>query len=455
MSTTPVTPDRPDGEEVGSSAVGSDSGAGAGRPEEFVAGTSHGERGHHSSPGRRGLLGAGAAGLALGAAAGVGGMYGIRAVTSDASISGGSPDEGPLTGTDTIPFYGEHQAGVETPPQARVSLLGLDLAPETTAADLGRLFRVLTDDIMRLTQGTPALADSEPELAAVPARLTVTVGVGRRTVEIAGAPVPEWLGPLPAFEQIDQLEDEWSEGDLLLQVCGDDALSVAHAQRMLLKSCRSFARVRWVQQGFRNSRGSVPGDQTQRNLMGQIDGTVNPVPGTPDFDSVVWIREGWLAGGTSMVVRRIRMTLDTWDELGRAAREQVIGRTLDTGAPLTGTAEHDVPDLTATNDRGFTIIPEFAHIARAAMMGPQERMLRRPYNYDMPPRAADGISDSGLLFIAFQADVNAQFLPIQQRLAELDLLNQWTIPIGSSVFAILPGVQEGQILGQTMLDAGK
>ena len=41
--------------------------------------------------------------------------------------------------------------------------------------------------------------------------------------------------------------------------------------------------------------------------------------------------------------------------------------------------------------------------------------------------------------------------PIQQRLDTLDLLNQWTTPIGSAVFAIPPGCAEGEFLGESVL----
>ena len=47
----------------------------------------------------------------------------------------------------------------------------------------------------------------------------------------------------------------------------------------------------------------------------------------------------WLRGGTTLVLRRIRMELETWDAADRVAREFTIGRRLDTGAPLTGRAE--------------------------------------------------------------------------------------------------------------------
>src|SRR5690606_41189884 len=126
---------------------------------------------------------------------------------------------------------------------------------------------------------------------------------------------------------------------LLRQVAGDDPLTVAHAVRMLLKDARGFASIRWSQQGFRRAYGTERPGTTMRNLFGQVDGTSNPEPGTADFDRVVWSEDGWLAGGTGMVVRRIRMDLDRWDRLDRSGREASVGRTLVDGAPLTGHAE--------------------------------------------------------------------------------------------------------------------
>lgn len=76
----------------------------------------------------------------------------------------------------------------------------------------------------------------------------------------------------------------------------------------------------------------------------------------------------------------------------------------------------------------------------------------RPYNYDTaPPPGSGAISESGQIFVSFQADLLGQFLPIQRRLDELDLLNQWTTPIGSAVFAIPPGCAEDEYLGETVL----
>lgn len=392
---------------------------------------------------RQFLLGGAVAGV--GAVAAIGVDYALN--RQDA---GASTPSGPMNGEGTVPFFGAHQAGIDTAAQAHGVFLALDLLDTTDRDGLARLLRILTDDAARLTQGKAALADSEPELAQAPARLTVTFGFGPRLVARAAGASPGWLAPLPAFS-IDRLQPEFSDGDLLLQIAADDPLTVAHAARMLLKDARSFASLRWSQQGFRRAYGTERPGTTMRNLFGQVDGTANPQPGTDEYDDVVWVRDGWLAGGTGMVVRRIRMDLDTWDRLDRSGREASVGRTMANGAPLTGTDEFDEPDFDATTAVGFPVIPQFAHIRRARG-DDGEKIFRRAYNYDERPAGAS-VSESGLIFVSFQADIDRQFTPMQQRLADLDLLNEWTTPIGSAVFAIPPGCREGGFIGETLLGA--
>lgn len=386
----------------------------------------------------------------------VAGLGAATAIGADLALNPGADAQAPetaapLNGAETVPFYGAHQAGITTIPQAHATFIALDLQPGVDRDGLRRMMRILSDDAARLTQGQAALADSEPELGTVPARLTVTFGFGPEFVARAGAgdTRPGWLRPLPAFT-IDRLDPAWNDGDLLLQIAADDAFTVAHAARMLLKDSRSFATVRWTQTGFRRAHGSEKPGTTMRNLFGQVDGTVNLTPGTADFDRLVWNERGWLAGGTGLVIRRIRMDLDKWDRLDRGGREQSVGRTLATGAPLTGTSEHDEPDFAATTSIGFPVIPEFSHIRRARSENIDERIFRRGYNYDAAPTGGE-ISNSGLLFVSYQADVDRQFVPVQRRLDELDLLNEWTTPIGSAVFAIPPGCRESGFVGDTLL----
>lgn len=397
------------------------------------------------SPGlsRRGLLagGAVAAGVSAGAA------WGLTR----------SGDTAATFGSQTVPFYGDHQAGIETPPQAHATFIGLDLRPggREPGDAVPAVLKLWTTDAERLTQGTPALADTEPELALRPARLTVTVGLGPAVFGLLGleSRQPPSARDLPTLHT-DRLEARWRGTHLLLQICADDPMVVAHAARVLVKNVRSLTVERWRQNGFRAARAAGPEGETPRNLMGQIDGTVNPVAGSADFAEVVWEdghSQPWLAGGTLLVLRRIRMHLDTWDELDRTSKELAMGRRLDNGAPLTGDRESDPVDVTVMRD-GIPVIPPNAHVALAHPHQSGERFLRRPYNYDDPPWTgeASGTSNSGLIFTAYQRDIATQFLPVQQRLAQFDALNRWTTAIGSAVYVIPPGIGPGGFLGQQL-----
>lgn len=357
--------------------------------------------------------------------------------------------------SDTVEFHGAHQAGIVTTPQAHGLFIAFDLTETADRGAIESILRLWTADASRLTAGRPALADTEPDLAGGPAGLTVTVGFGPRLFTIGGveSAKPTSLRALPNFK-IDSLESRWSGGDLLLQICGDDLTSCTHAARVLTKNVRRLARIRWSQRGYRYARGSQPRGTTMRNIMGQLDGTANPA--VDEAGDLIWDDGGehaWFAGGTTVVIRRIRAELDTWDEIDRAGRELAIGRRIGTGAPLTGTAEHDEPDFAATVN-GITVIPANAHIARAHHRNSRERFLRRAYNYDDPP-IDDSVSNSGLIFTAYQRDIAEQFLPVQQRLAEADALNTWTTPVGSAVFAIPPGVAPGHYIGHTLFGDGK
>ncbi|WP_424534073.1 Dyp-type peroxidase [Sphaerisporangium viridialbum] len=387
---------------------------------------------------RRGLFTGGAA-VAVGVV--------TSGVAAAASATDGTPQaagDPPIKdGTAVEPFHGSRQAGIATLPQAHAVFAGFDLRDGVDRDGVSRLMRVLTDDARRLTQGRPALADTEPQLAALPARLTVTFGFGPGLYAAAGANGRP--ATLPAFT-IDKLEPRWTGGDLLVQICADDPLTVAHTLRMIVKDTRSFATVRWVQRGFRQAAHSQQPGLTQRNVMGQLDGTGNAVAGTPEFERIVWAPDG----GTTLVLRRIRTNLEKWDAADAVAKEFTIGRRLSDGAPLTGNKEHDEPDFGRLSAAGFPVISEYAHIRRARVEDPGVRILRRVYNYDEGV-TRDGATDSGLLFASYQADITRQFVPIQRRLAEADLLNEWTTPIGSAVFAIPPGCGPDGWIGETVL----
>ena len=390
-----------------------------------------------------GSVGSIAGALAVGGLGGAVGGYAVGDAQAHAAIP--SPQ-------DTEPFYGPHQGGIETGVQAHGVFLGFDLKAGSTREDARRLMRLLTDDAAHLSAGKPAAPDNDPTLADKPARLTIAFGFGPGFFSKLGLShlAPTGFADLPPYA-IDKLELRFSGGDLVAQIGSDDPLTLSHAARQMSRTAKSFTTPRWSQRGFVRAAGYLKPGETPRNLMGQVDGTINPKPMSKEFDAQVWSTEpGWFQGGTMMVLRRIAMDLDGWDKLDDHDKENAVGRTLSNGAPLTGRFEHDVADFDAVDEVKLPIIPDYAHIRRAAPKHPTEKFLRRPLSYD------DGILESGapnagLLFAAYMANIATQYIPVQDRLAKLDLMNKWTTPIGSSVFTFPPGCQPGGFIGEGLL----
>ena len=383
---------------------------------------------------RRGLLAAGGVAL-VGAASGC----------ATSSPTEGQPAARSVTPElVTVDFDGDHQPGVQTPAPLLTTFIGMDLR-SPSQDDLRALLMLASDDARRLMAGHPALADTEPENAAMPESLTVAIGFGRPLFTKLGLPIPDQLPEIPAFST-DALQPQWGQTDLVVQIGSDSPLALQHAQRMISKDLASLAQVVWVQEGF---RGALVGDgDSMRNLMGQVDGTVNPRE-ERDFDSVVWIDEGpeWIKGGTVLVLRRIRMLLDTWDILDPDAKALVTGRRMDTGAPLGGEREDDPIDLAQVDGRGLPVIPSQSHVAVAHQGG--EQILRRPFNYTL--HNADGSNDAGLLFAAYMKDPATSFIPLQRRISELDSMNLWVEPIGSAAYVYPRGCEAGSYLAAGLL----
>jgi dye decolorizing peroxidase len=246
----------------------------------------------------------------------------------------------------------------------------------------------------------------------------------------------------------DRLEERWSGGDLVLVVAGREATTAGHVVRRLISDLAPFASVRWRQQGSWNGYGAHGEPVTGRNLFGQVDGSANPAPGTDLFDRTVWIDGGAWSGGTTLVVRRIRMDLPTWDELTREEQEESIGRDLDTGAPLSGGAESDDVDLRARRN-GRYVVAEQSHVRRSHPdLNGGRRIFRKGANYEVFTERG---SEVGLIFSSYQANVAGQFVPLQQAIDAADLLNEWTTAVGSAQFAILPGFEQGGWLGERLL----
>lgn len=173
--------------------------------------------------------------------------------------------------------------------------------------------------------------------------------------------------------------------------------------------------------------------------MGFKDGTRN-IAGTETdrLDKFVWVGEkdgpGWMTGGSYLVARRIRMHIETWDRTSLQEQEDVFGRDKGEGAPVGKAKEHDEPFLKAMK-------PD-AHVRLAhPHANGGATILRRGYSFT---DGTDGLGrlDAGLFFLAYQRDVREGFVRIQRNLAT-DALNEYIQHVGSAVFAVPPGVRDG------------
>ncbi len=363
-------------------------------------------------------------------------------------------EQGALPGTESHPFYGEHQAGISTPPQDHLVFTSFDVTARTPV-ELQLVLAKWSAAMAELTSGDP-VGKVEPARAnAVPGDtgeadgmgpngLTLTLGFGPSLFDgrFGLEPFkPAGFGPLPAMAG-ESLDPAMTGGDLCIQACANDPQVAYHAVRNLARMARTSVKTRWTVLGF--GRASAGANQsTPRNLMGFKDGTRNITTGE-DFAQHVWVGDEagqpWMAGGSYLVARKIHMMIETWDEDPINDQQSIFGRSKQEGAPLSGTREHDVPDFHAAAAGGDApAIPADSHIALAAHENNGgTKILRRGYNFTDGLDAV-GRLDAGLMFLSFQRDPE-QFVSLQRRLGASDRLNEYIRHVGSGVFAVPGGL---------------
>jgi len=403
------------------------------------------------------VTGAAGAGLALGATghAALGGAAGARDGTDT------SPD------SKTVAFHGTHQAGIATAQQEHLHFAALDIVTEEVS-EVRDLLRAWTEAAARMTQGETAGDDNYSQFLPPddtgeafdlsPARLTLTFGFGPSFFEKDGEGrfgladrMPDALAPLPPLTG-DVLDEGRSNGDLCIQACADDPQVAFHAVRNLVRISRGLAVVRWSQLGFGRTASTSKAQSTPRNLMGLKDGTNNLKAEDKDLmDRHVWVHEedgpSWMAGGTYLVARRIRMLIEVWDRVSLGEQEASIGRHKYSGAPIGKEDEFDPVDLKAKDETGEPLIAPDAHV-RLARQSDEEKILRRGYSFTDGFDAERGQLDAGLFFISFQRDPHEQFVPLQQRLAANDRLNEYIRHTSSALFACPPGAGKDAYIGE-------
>ena len=382
--------------------------------------------------------------------AGIGGA-GLALGLSGASAFFANKEQGSKNiadGQEEISFYGKHQAGITTPMQKNIYFVVLDLRT-TDKNELIQLFKEWTDYSQKLVNGelvkkdgSNALlppSDTGETVGLNPYRLTLTFGVSASFLTKLGLEKkrPKLFRDLPAFPK-EQLREQYTGGDVVIQACADDEQVAFHAVRNLIRKGRNKVTMKWSQSGF-----AAIGDrmETPRNLFGFKDGTAN-VTTEKDFDKVVWAdSQDWMKNGSYMAVRRIIMHLETWDRTNLQEQENTFGRYKESGAPFGKKNEFDEVDL--------SLLPVDSHVRLAKEV--DLPILRRSYSYSDGIDPKTGQFDAGLLFIAFQKDPD-RFVKIQTNLGADDKMNEYVTHIGSGLFACFGGVKEGGYIGQDLFE---
>lgn len=382
--------------------------------------------------------------------AGIGGA-GLALGLSGASAFFANKEQGSKNiadGQEEISFYGKHQAGITTPMQKNIYFVVLDLRT-TDKTDVIQLFKDWTDYSEKLVNGdlvkkdgSNALlppSDTGETVGLNPYRLTLTFGVSASFLTKLGLEKkrPKLFRDLPAFPK-EQLREQYTGGDIVIQACADDEQVAFHAVRNLIRKGRNKVTMKWSQSGFAAIGNRM---ETPRNLFGFKDGTAN-VTTEKDFDKVVWAdSQDWMKNGSYMAVRRIIMHLETWDRTNLQEQENTFGRYKESGAPFGKQNEFDEVDL--------SLLPVDSHVRLAKEV--DLPILRRSYSYSDGIDPKTGQFDAGLLFIAFQKDPD-RFVKIQTNLGADDKMNEYVTHIGSGLFACFGGVKEGGYIGQDLFE---
>ena len=389
------------------------------------------------------MLGIGGAGVVIGAS-GVGSIFSFKSMFD-------TPED---EEKDAYEFYGKVQAGITTPTQRSINFVALDLKSKDKAA-IKDMFKQWTKMAAQMTDGdsvgkessNPLLppVDTGEAIGLSASKLTLTFGVSKSFLKKIGMKdkIPKDYKDLPHFPN-DQLSDDFSDGDIMIQACSMDDQVTFHAIHNLIRPFRDIVQVKWSQTGF------VSGQlhETPRNLMAFKDGTVNPRH-TDEYKDYVFIDDGWAKNGTYCIIRRIQIHIETWDRTALEEQEATFGRKRISGAPPTGKKEFDEMDLGAKDSSGEYVIPADAH-ARLAHEA-KTSIKRRAYNYTAGTNDKTGALETGLLFISFQK-ATQQFIDIQNHLGHKDKLNEYITHRASATFIVLPGVKKGGYLGETLFD---
>lgn len=359
-----------------------------------------------------------------------------------------------------VKFYGKYQSGITTDLQKHIYFVVLTIN-KMSVSDVKEMFKTWTNYSVHLMNGEPVKELGQNKMLPSPDtgetigidanHLSLTFGISPSFFEKVGLEKykPELLKDLPHFPK-DQLDKQYTGGDICIQACSDNPQVNFHAIRNLIRIAKGEVSMKWSQSGFNSIKVKDGKMETPRNLFSFKDGTGNPsIHNQTELDKYVFIQDGWAKNGSYLVVRRIQMLLETWDRTALGEQEATFGRYRHSGAPLGKEKEFDEFDRNIKDKNGEKLIEDESHVSLAKQA--KSNLLRRSYSYSDGINEQTGAFDAGLLFLSFQR-APEQFIKIQSKMGAQDKLNEYITHRGSGIFLCLPGVQEGGYLGEALFN---
>lgn len=266
---------------------------------------------------------------------------------------------------------------------------------------------------------------------------TGIIGLGHGVFDKLGLTTqrPQGVTPMEAFAG-DVLESARTDADVMVQVDGRSQDRAAEVLDSTLRGIDEFG-VTWQSKLLRDDNEVDHGRALNQNVFGFTEGFANPSTedeeGT-DRIALIGSESGepaWAVGGTYLALRVLEVSHELWDAEDVELQEQIIGRRRD-GTWLDGTAADQEPDFAGDPDGAVTPLDSHVRLASPRDGSAPPRMLRRSWTW-----TAEEASRDGLLFMAFQADLDAGFRRAQERLTG-SRLDRYVLATGGGYFLVPP-----------------
>ena len=171
-----------------------------------------------------------------------------------------------------------------------------------------------------------------------------------------------------------------------------------------------------------------------------------------------------MRGGSYLVTRRIRISLEHSDRTEVNLQEEVIGRHKYSGAPLGGQNKFDALDLEAMDQDGNPVIAENAHVrlaSREANDGARSSAVPTPTMTASASRPNAGrpggkvsCMTRGYSSSPISADPRTGFIRIYENMSKLDAMTRLPHACRRRCFLVCPGgAREGEFIGQRLFES--